>query len=105
MRPTYSKLVTLAFLFVAAIMAEREGYLAIGRPGDTAVEAENPVAVVILALLVRAVTQGARMGLFPPMTVGLLHRIMSTGQESAFGPLVRSLPTPTRPLLARGGRA
>jgi hypothetical protein len=76
MRPTRTKLAVLAFLFVTSIMAERDGSLVIGRPGNTAFDAENPVAVVILALLVRAVTQGAHMGLFPPMTAGLLHRIV-----------------------------
>jgi hypothetical protein len=97
MRTTRTKLVILVVLFVASIVAEREGYLSVGLPG------ENPVAIVILAFLVRAVNlrvtieipksggyfthqlpprepsipdRDARMGLFPPMTAGLLLRIV-----------------------------
>jgi len=54
-RPTRTKLVILAILFLGSIVAEREGYLVLGVPGDTAFEAENPVAVITMALFVRAV--------------------------------------------------
>jgi hypothetical protein len=48
-RPTRTKLVVLLILFVGSVVAEREGYLVFGMPG------EAPIAVVILALFLRAV--------------------------------------------------
>jgi hypothetical protein len=47
--PMRTKLVILVVLFVASIVAEREGYLVLGMPR------ENPSAIIILALFLRAV--------------------------------------------------
>jgi hypothetical protein len=82
MRPTYAKLVALAFLFVASITAEHEGYLVLGRPGN------NPIPVVIFALLVGSMAQGARMGLFWPIPAAPRHRIVVVLSLMAIGALV-----------------
>jgi len=48
-RPSRTKLAILVIGFALSVVAEHQGFVTIGMPG------ENPIAVIILALLVRAV--------------------------------------------------
>jgi len=48
-RPSRAKLVILVLGFVLSVVAEHQGFVAIGMRG------ENPIAVIILALLVKSV--------------------------------------------------
>jgi len=76
-RPTRTKLVILTILFLASIVAEREGYLVLGVPGDTAFEAENPVAVVIMALHAGEAIPDAR-GNYLAAPLNRLSRLLSS---------------------------
>ena len=67
-RPTRTKLVILLVLFVVSVVADREGYLVLGEPG------ENPIPVVVLALVLRAVKLRVSI-VIPPSEGPFTHQL------------------------------